>query len=259
VKEERRFQSTVAHYLKGRPHYADRLIQLVARRTGLTSAHNVLDLGCGPGQLARAFAPLARSVTAMDPEPLTLAAAQSLSEACPSINFVAGGSQDLSPGLGRFHLVVMGRSFHWMDRMETLRRLDGLIAPGGAVVLFDTSHAADPANAWRDRYNAIRRSYAGHDTARSRRHGEGWVAHESVLLDSAFSEVDGCYVIERREMDATLLMDRALSMSSSSPERVGDHVGDMRREIEALLAEIAPDGVLTEAVTSNALIGQRPG
>jgi hypothetical protein len=33
----------------------------------------------------------------------------------------------------------------------------------------------------------------------------------------------------------------------------------MRREIEALLPEIAPDGVLAEVVASNALIGQRPG
>lgn len=256
---ERRFQSTVAHYLKGRPPYADRLIRLVARRTRLTPAHDVLDLGCGPGQLARAFAPLAHSVTAMDPEPLMLAAARSLSEAFPGINFVAGGSRNLSPELGRFHLVVMGRSFHWMDRAETLRRLDGLIAPGGAVVLFDTSHATDPANAWRDRYNAIRRRYAGGDTARSRMRGEGWTRHESVLLDSPFSEVDGCYVIERRRIDAVVLVDRAFSMSSSSPQRVGDHAGDMRREIEALLPEIAPDGVLTEVVTSNALIGQRPG
>jgi hypothetical protein len=59
-------------------------------------------------------------------------------------------------------------------------------------------------------------------------------------------------------MDAAVLVDRAFSMSSSSPRHVGDHVEDMRREIEALLPEIAPNGISTEVVTSNALIGQRP-
>jgi hypothetical protein len=44
-----------------------------------------------------------------------------------NIRFIAGSSCDLDPALGHFHLVVMGRSFHWMDRVDTLERLDRLI------------------------------------------------------------------------------------------------------------------------------------
>ena len=81
----------------------------------------MLDLGCGPGQLAVAFARLGCAVTAMDPEPDMLAAAAKEAAASGvSVNLVEGSSYDLSAGCGPFHLVVMGRSFHWMDRAATL-------------------------------------------------------------------------------------------------------------------------------------------
>src|SRR6516162_11522159 len=57
--QPRRFRSAAAHYLAGRPAYAPRLIGHVARFVGLGLDDRVLDLGCGPGVLAGAFAPLA--------------------------------------------------------------------------------------------------------------------------------------------------------------------------------------------------------
>ena len=57
--EPRRFRTAAAHYLAGRPAYAPRLISRVAAICSLDNSHRLLDLGCGPGQLARAFAPLA--------------------------------------------------------------------------------------------------------------------------------------------------------------------------------------------------------
>src|SRR4029077_10776601 len=52
----RRFRTAAQHYLAGRPAYAPRLIRHVAGFTGLKDDDRVLDLGCGPGMLARGFA-----------------------------------------------------------------------------------------------------------------------------------------------------------------------------------------------------------
>ena len=57
--EKRRFRGAAEHYRKGRPPYALALFERVAERVGLTREHAVLDLGCGPGQLALGFARLA--------------------------------------------------------------------------------------------------------------------------------------------------------------------------------------------------------
>src|SRR5215472_284873 len=138
--QPRRFRSAAQHYLAGRPAYSPRLIRHVAQFTGLTTNNRVLDLGCGPGMLAGAFAPLAGEVIAVDPEPEMLRIAETEFGGIWRISFVHGSSFDLSPALGYFRLVTMGRSFQWMDRVETLRRLDKLIEPGGTVALFNSGY-----------------------------------------------------------------------------------------------------------------------
>lgn len=255
LSQERRFRSAARYYISGRPAYSPRLIQHVARMTGLTSAHRVLDLGCGPGVLAGAFALLAGEVVAMDPEPemLRIAAAEFADDG--RISFVRGSSLDLSPALGRFRLVTMGRSFHWMDRAETLRQLDAVIEPGGAVALFDSTHRDVPENDWYEEYRAVVRRYAADDAAHVHRRGPTWVRHETFLLASAFSVLDEIAVIERRNVSPGQLVDRAFSRSSTASDRLGERAGKLAAEIEALLATRP---ALTEVVSTIALIGSRP-
>ncbi len=261
--ENRRFRSAAAHYLAGRPEYAGLLIRRVASLVGLRRHHAVLDLGCGPGPLARAFARLAREVVAMDPEPEMLRVAAEACAGIGNIRFVAGGSDDLAPSLGRFRLVAMGRSFHWMDRAATLRRLDALVEPGGAVALFHTGHAAVPANAWAARFRELRHRYGSDAGDRPGPNGGAsdmaWVRHEAFLLASPFCCVEAHSVFEEGEVDAARLVDRAFSMSGTAPARLGDRAAALERDIVALIRDIAPDGRLTEVIESSALVARRSG
>ena len=65
--EPHRFRTAASHYLAGRPPYAPSLIRGVAELCGLSDVHRVLDLGCGPGQIAAAFAFFSGSVVAWTP------------------------------------------------------------------------------------------------------------------------------------------------------------------------------------------------
>jgi ubiquinone/menaquinone biosynthesis C-methylase UbiE len=256
--QPRRFRSAARHYLAGRPAYAPRLIRHVAGFTRLAPDHRILDLGCGPGMLAGAFAPLVGEVIAMDPEPEMLRIAEAEFGGAGRISFVRGSSFDLSPTLGRFHLVTMGRSFQWMDRAETLRRLDGMIEPGGAVVLFNNRHRDAPEMEWIEPYRALVRRYAASDQTHVKRRSDAWVDHEVVLLDSAFSVLDEIAVIERRQTSVEQLVERALSRSSTTEERLGTAASRFAAEIQALLRPLATDGLLTEVVATYALIARRP-
>lgn len=243
-----RYGSAAAHYERGRVPYAAALIRRVAEVTGLGLQHRVLDLGCGPGPLARHFAPLVREVVAIDPSPEMLGEARTLAGQAANIRFIAGSSYDLDPAMGRFHLVVMGRSFHWMDRVDTLQRLDGLVEPAGAVALFGDTAPAIPANAWRKTWNDIRGRYepdtGPHD------HDPHWIRNEAILLASPFARLERFGVVERRAIDVETLVDRALSMGSTSPAHLGENMPAMVEEIRAALADVREEVVETAALVA---------
>jgi trans-aconitate methyltransferase len=255
----RRFRAAAPHYLAGRPAYAARLIGLVARLTGLGVEDRVMDLGCGPGQLAAAFAPEVSEVIAIDPEPEMLRIADARFGTIGNIRFIRGSSFELPAGLGPLRLVTMGRSFHWMDRATTIELLDGMIEPGGVIALFGSETVDVPENAWVKEYQALVRRYGETDATHVRRRSGVWVRHEAILLDSSFSTLEQVAVIERHQVTIEHMVDRAFSRSSTAPDRLGDAAPRLAREIEALLCPIAHDGVLIEVVATNALLAWRAG
>jgi len=147
----RRFQSTAEHYVRYRSRYPQALIDAVADTRHLDGRRRLLDRGTGPGFLAIALAPRFEATVAMDPDPEMLAVAKAEARATGIVlTLVIGGSEDLGPHLGRFRLVTMGRSFHWMDRDRTLGALDALIEADGAIGLF-MAHASYVCVTLRDR------------------------------------------------------------------------------------------------------------
>ncbi|MDW6025407.1 class I SAM-dependent methyltransferase [Mesorhizobium sp. BAC0120] len=254
----RRFQSAAAHYLAGRTPYPEALIANVARLLELLSTDRILDLGCGPAQLATAFAPFAGEVLALDPEPHMLALAREATNGLPNVKVAEGSSDDLGPEFGRFRAVLIGRAFHWMDREETLKRLDRLIEPDGAVVLFGDGRPAIPENKWVKEVEALLERYSEDDEGRRHRRSDAFAPHISVLLRSPFNRLQQFGVTAERELTIDGLVDRALSRSSTSRARLGERVDVMIEELRALAAELSSSGPLLEVVTSNALIARRP-
>jgi len=257
--EKHRFRSAAEHYLKGRPPYADLLFERVALLTGLKPGDAVLDLGCGPGQIALGLAPHAGPVTAIDPEPEMLRIASLTAEAAGRrIRFIEGSSFDLSPALGMFHLVAIGRAFHWMDRRDTLARLDGMVTPHGAIALFSDKHPEVPQNAWRKVYDGVLDKYSAEDSARKLRKSDVFGKHETVLLTSPFSRLERIGVIEERATPIADFDSRLLSLSSVSRAQIGEKADAMLAEFHEAMAPYAVNGVVTEVVESQALIASRP-
>src|SRR5258708_8670593 len=67
----RRFQSAAAHYCAGRAPYPAALIARTVELLRLDKHDRIMDFGCGPAQLALAFAPFCGEVLALDPTPGT--------------------------------------------------------------------------------------------------------------------------------------------------------------------------------------------
>jgi SAM-dependent methyltransferase len=255
----RRFQSAAAHYLAGRPQYPEALIARAAQMMGLESGHRLLDLGCGPGQLALAFAPRVGAVVAMDPEPVMLELARQGAAAHPNVEVVQGGSNELGPELGRFRAVTIGRAFHWMDRPRTLLEFDSLIEPGGAVALFGEEHPDLPENARIREYGELLQAWSKDDSSHViRGGGGGYEPTISILLASPFSRLERITVIHRAPLTLEVLIDRALSLSSTSRARLGDKADELIAELTAKMQVWEERGPMEEILASQALIAWRP-
>ena len=257
--DSRRFRTAAAHYAAGRSPYPPRFIAEVARACGLTRSDRLLDLGTGPGLVAMAFAPYVGSVLAVDPEPeMRRVAEEAVRAAHARVEVRAGSSETLGPEWGRFRAVTMGRSFHWMDRAETLRRLDALVDPDGAVILFNDEIADVPENAALRAWSAIVERYSADDQLRAERRSPEWQNHEDVLRTSPFSQVERRVHLHRGTVTVEVLVDRALSMSATSASRLGPRADAMVAEICAALSPFASAGALTEHIEWTALLARRP-
>lgn len=259
--EPRRFRTTVPFYSRYRLHYPARLTARVGEMVGLKPGDSVLDLGCGPGLLALAYAKAGMQVTAMDPEPDMLEAARiAAAEAGVAMTFIQGSSYDLPAGIGPCVLVTMGRAFHWMDRAATLTRLDDLVAPGGAVALFGENHPDTEENDWRQIVFALGEAY-GLESARyfiqaGRRYGPH--SHESYLFASAFCEIDSAGVFIRQRLDLDTVVGRVLSLSIFSPEKLGERQGAFEAELRRRLLAFRPQGDFIEIAEMTAIVARRP-
>lgn len=149
-------------------------MRLLADELGWTASDRVLDLGAGPAHLSLLLAPFVGEVVAMDPEPdMIEEGRRRVADAgIDKVSLVAGGSEDVSPDLGRFAAVTMSQSFHRMpDQDGVLRKLDALT---DAFALVGFVNEPDYNRAWLDRKRWTRRparslrSRGARDTRRRR-------------------------------------------------------------------------------------------
>ncbi|MFL5294939.1 MAG: class I SAM-dependent methyltransferase [Phenylobacterium sp.] len=125
----------VAAYVH-RPPYPDALI---ARLLDLAPAQgHVLDLGCGPGKLARALAPHVETVTAVDPSAAMLRLARDLDAGRNrNIAWTHARAEDLDLAPGSLHLAVAGAAIHWIDPAALFPKLAHALAPGAPVAIVE--------------------------------------------------------------------------------------------------------------------------
>lgn len=127
--------------------------------SGVSADDAVLDVACGPGLMACAFAAVARQVTGIDVTPAMIERARALqaSRGLGNLTWHVGDVAGLRSRDGAFSLVFSRYSFHhFLAPAAVLAEMVRVCAPGGRVVIVDVFTRSPEQAAAFDRMERLR-------------------------------------------------------------------------------------------------------
>ena len=127
-------EAVVAAY-ETRPPYPEALFPKLIELCG-GGRPRILDLGCGPGEVARRLAPNAQRITSVDHSEAMIRAARALPGAdAPNLEWLVGPVEE-APLSGPYDAAIAAESFHWFD-WETLCPRLVEVVPSARLVMID--------------------------------------------------------------------------------------------------------------------------
>jgi ubiquinone/menaquinone biosynthesis C-methylase UbiE len=260
------FNGTASYYARYRTPYPPETFGVLREKFHLTPSSRVLDLGCGPGNVALALSAIVGQIFAVDPNEEMLAEARRLTGEgrIENIEFITAESADLpalAGRLGTVDLTVMGRSFHWMDRDQTLRDLYKMTVPGGGVALLaDNANHPLTRTSWRDIMAETTERWLGKErragTTGTYTHPEE--PHEVILGRSAFTEMAKAHIEASRTWTVDEIIGYLYSTSSTSAPVLGDKKEASEADLRERLLAAEPSGRFAETVTVEILMSRKP-
>ena len=126
-------------------------LRTVVEFSGCGADDTVLDVACGPGILACAFAKVARRVVGIDLTPAMLERARALQaeHGLTNVTWQHGDALPLPYPEGTFTLVVSRFAFHHLlEPGAVLKEMRRVCVPGGTVMVIDSAPAPEKAAAF---------------------------------------------------------------------------------------------------------------
>jgi ubiquinone/menaquinone biosynthesis C-methylase UbiE len=145
------FTKQAVPFQKKLEHADAAVFQLYLDATGVTSQDTVLDVACGPGLVACAFAAVARQVTGVDLTPAMIEQAKKLQEkkGLTNMTWQLGDVLSLPFAEASFSPVVTRYSFHHLlDPQMVLQEMVRVCTPGGTVMVVDVVLPPDKVDAY---------------------------------------------------------------------------------------------------------------
>jgi ubiquinone/menaquinone biosynthesis C-methylase UbiE len=116
----------------------DRDARLAVELSGARSGDVVVDIGCGPGVAARYAARLGASVTGVDPAPVMLRVARSLTRRSQTVRYVEGTAEALGlPDDSASVVWSIASVHHWTDLDAGIREVARVLRSGGHLVVIE--------------------------------------------------------------------------------------------------------------------------
>ncbi len=142
---QREFNALANAYARSKPAHCGHEANLFAAWAGIARRDRVLDVGCGPGTLARCMARHASRVFALDLSPKMLEAARRSPRIPSNLFFLSGNANRLPFQDESFHVVTCSYSFaNFRKPVKTLQELARAVRCRGKIALIDVIAPEEP-------------------------------------------------------------------------------------------------------------------
>lgn len=135
------FDAVADLYQSTRRGYPSELLEQIVATAGVGDGSQVLEVGCGTGQLTRQLIAHGVALTAIDISRSMVDAARK--SAGKSARFEAVAFEDFTPRDETFDLVISATAFHWIDPNVGFAKAAELLRPGGWLALLGTGEHYD--------------------------------------------------------------------------------------------------------------------
>ena len=141
------FDQVAAEYDRHRPTYPEQLIDLACLLAGLERGDEVLEIGCGTGQLTRSLLARGLRVTAIEPGAQLAELAQQRLGGTGELELVNARFEDARLPREHFRAVFSASAIHWVDPDVGWQRAADALVPGGTLALIQYFGLHEPRSA----------------------------------------------------------------------------------------------------------------
>jgi ubiquinone/menaquinone biosynthesis C-methylase UbiE len=138
------FDEMAAEYDRRRPTYPDELVDQACQVAGIGSGDQVLEVGCGSGQLTRGLVGRGLRVTALEPGRNLIALARQNLKGAGAVEFVNARFEDVSLPSEKFQAVFSASAFHWVDPKVSWQKTADVLVPRGTLALVQYCGLEEP-------------------------------------------------------------------------------------------------------------------
>ncbi|MEI4771555.1 methyltransferase domain-containing protein [Psychrobacillus sp. FJAT-51614] len=246
------FKGTAWYYSRYRPLYPASLIRYLIDKFSLDGKGQMLDLGCGTGQLAFRFTDWFERIVGIDTEPEMLKEAIRLEKEfrVENLEWFNGELDTYKDKFdGNFRFATVAKAFHWMDRERVLDTLYEMISYGGGVAIIDNYSPNKELLPWQKKVNEVVKQWYGNQ----RRAGKTTYSHPTVSYQEIVSNSKfDLEMIELPNYEQLWTLDSIIgnlySTSYGSKHFLGENVKLFEKHLKEQLLEVDSSGVFKEQI-----------
>ncbi|MFN8557725.1 MAG: class I SAM-dependent methyltransferase [Dehalococcoidia bacterium] len=219
--------------------------------------------GCSTSAAARARSrgcctPISpRSSASCSPEMLAEGQRQAAAAGAGAIRWLQMAAEEVAAELGRFRLVTLGNSFHWMDQDDVLKRAYDLLDPDGGVVIL-----GNPGGVWggEQPFERAVREVIQHWLGEQRRtragaHNPVENAEKGAMRRSRFVDIEMGEERWQRPVNVETILGELFSTSFANKALLGDRTPGFEADVRRALLALEPSGRFTQHLRTEYIFG----